>query len=385
LTPHGLTTLSMPGKDVQISFDFVEQRVHIGRANAETAGFRLEPMAVADFYRRLLATLRAVGVDVDIWPVPVEVVQRTPFDEDRTNCAYDGEQVRRVHRALLSIERVFSRYRGCFVGKSSPVHLFWGAFDLAVTRFSGRLNPTPPEDRIMGAAYSHEVISHGFWPGGDWPGAGRTEEALFYGYAVPEPGGFRGARVAPGAAGYDQTLHEFVLPYEAVRQATDPEATLLDFMQSTYAAAAEAAKWPALTCADPLAPLRRARTAAEVLADHLELAQQRRFDEDIARNFAPDCTVIVNGESLRGHAALRGLAARLAGELPTAQFDYRRSSVADELCLLEWSAVDADAEVTDGVDSFVVRDGQIVAQTMHYTVSPRRAGRRPAEPDARHA
>jgi hypothetical protein len=185
----------------------------------------------------------------------VEVSDRTPFPEDEHHASYDREQVERAHRILLSTERVFSIYRGLFLGKSSPVHLFWGAFDLAVTRFSGGRNPNPPQDRVMGPAYSHEVISHGFWPGGDWPSAGRVDEAIFYCYAVPEPAGFAAMRVVPQEAKYDEKLHEFVLPYEAISTATDPEARLLEFMMGTYRAGADLGKWPCneLDTLDPLA------------------------------------------------------------------------------------------------------------------------------------
>jgi hypothetical protein len=173
----------------------------------------------------------------------VEVVDTTPFAEDRKHASYDRVQVEALHRILLNVERVFAIHRGRFTGKSSPVHFFWGAFDLAVTRFSGRLNPTPPDDPVMAEAYSHEVISHGFWPGGDWPVGGRVEEAVFYAYAVPEPAGFRSARIMPAEARFSESLGEFVLPYASVRQAADPEATLLDFMESSYLAAAERAGW----------------------------------------------------------------------------------------------------------------------------------------------
>jgi hypothetical protein len=262
ITPEGFTTstIACPSEadssSMTISFDFAAHRLRIQLSEGRGSSFALEPMTVADFYERTMAELRALGVDVTIWPVPVEVSDQTPFTEDRQHASYDPEYVQRVHRILLSTERVFSVFRGMFLGKSSPVHFFWGAFDLALTRFSGRRNPDPPKDRVMGPAYSHEVISHGFWPGGDWPGAARVEEAIFYAYAVPEPSGFAKARVLPAEARYDATLHEFVLAYEAVRTADDPDARLLDFMQSTYRAGADSAGWPCdeLDTNDPLAP-----------------------------------------------------------------------------------------------------------------------------------
>jgi hypothetical protein len=255
LTPRGLSTLTIPGPAgaLEIAFDFVAQRLAVTLADGRAAGFALEPMSVSTFYERSMRTLGELGIDVAIWPVPVECADRTSFTEDQAHCAYDVEQVARMHRALLSIERVFALYRGRFLGKVSPVHLFWGAFDLAVTRFSGRRNPSPPADKINGPAYSHEVISHGFWPGGDWPIGGRIDEAVFYAYSVPEPPGFARAQVEPREAYYHDQLHEFLLPYDAVRGARDPEGMLLAFLQSTYAAGARLGNWPALECDDPLA------------------------------------------------------------------------------------------------------------------------------------
>src|SRR5262249_21300422 len=155
--------------------------------------------------------------------VPVEVVDQTPFNEDERHAAYDRDAVERLHRILLSVDRVFNQHRGRFLGKSSPSHFFWGAFDLAVTRFSGRRNPSPPPGKVMAEAYSHEVVSHGFWPGGDWPNGARVDQAVFYAYAVPEPAGFRQASVLPAAAHYAEAFGEYVLPYDAVRTAPDPD------------------------------------------------------------------------------------------------------------------------------------------------------------------
>jgi hypothetical protein len=245
VTSQGLTTSDIPcgARHLTITFDLCTHRLVAHTNDKGAQSFVLEPMSVALFYDRLLRLLERLEVSVDIWPVPVEVVDRTPFTLDQVHAAYDRKAVERLHRILLSTERVFSVFRSRFVGKNSPVHFFWGAFDLAVTRFSGRLNPTPPRDLVNGEAYSHEVISHGFWPGGDWPGASRVEEPIFYAYAVPEPEGLRTAKIQPSAAKYDSTLKELVLPYEAVRTAANPEATLLAFMESTYVAAAQLAGW----------------------------------------------------------------------------------------------------------------------------------------------
>jgi hypothetical protein len=245
VTSHGLTTSVMPcdARHLTITLDFCSHRLIAHTNDTGTESFPLEPMSVARFYDRLCALLGKLDIPVKIWPVPVEVVDRTPFPEDRAHASYDRHAVEKLHRILLSTDRVFSEFRSRFLGKSSPVHFFWGAFDLAVTRFSGRRNPLPPPGDVNAEAYSHEVISHGFWPGGDWPGAARVDEAIFYAYAVPEPEGFRTANVQPSAAKYDASLKEFVLPYEAVRTAPDPEALLLAFMESTYLAGAEAAGW----------------------------------------------------------------------------------------------------------------------------------------------
>jgi hypothetical protein len=254
VTARGLTTTSFPcdGQHITITFDLCAHRLVIEASDKRTASFALESMTVADFYRRTMDLLRGLGVQVSISPRPVEVVDRTPFPEDCHHASYDPGQVETLHRILLSIDRVFAIHRGRFLGKSSPVHLFWGAFDLAVTRFSGRRNPSPPPDPVMGEAYSHEVISHGFWPGGDWPGGGRVDEAVFYAYAVPEPAGLREAKISPPEAAYASNLGEFLLPYEAVRRSADPDRALLDFMETTYVAAAELAGWDIQALQHPL-------------------------------------------------------------------------------------------------------------------------------------
>jgi hypothetical protein len=252
LTPRGLTTGSIPHgvRSFDIEFDFIDQVLRI-RTDREIWDLSLASMSVAEFYGKVLAALEALGMEVTIDGVPNEMPEATPFREDREPRAYDGAQARRCWRILAQTDRVLRRFRTGFLGKASPVHFFWGGFDMAVTRFSGR--PAPPHpggvphlpDPIAREAYSHEVSSAGFWPGG--PG---TEEAVFYSYAYPEPEGFRDAPVGPRGARYDATLGEFLLPYEAVRQASDPEAALMEFLSTTYAAAADAAGWDrgALEC-----------------------------------------------------------------------------------------------------------------------------------------
>jgi hypothetical protein len=230
-------------RSLTITFDFCSHRLLLQTSDRRTESFELESMSVADFYERVRERLRRLGVDVRIWPVPVEVADRSPFPEDTRHATYDREWAEKLHRTLLSIDHVFRIHRGGFLGKSSPVHFFWGAFDLALTRFSGRRNPSPPSDRVTREAYSHEVISHGFWPGGDWLDKGRVGEAVFYAYAVPEPEGFQSAIVRPVEAHYSKRLGEYVLPYEVVRTASHPARALLTFMESTYLAAARRAGW----------------------------------------------------------------------------------------------------------------------------------------------
>lgn len=246
LSSRGLTTSPMPhptGPAFQIDFDFVASRLDIVTVDGRSASLALEPRTVADFYAEVMAMLVGLGVATPIWPVPVEIEGAIPFPDDKVHAAYDREAVRRFWLALIEMERVFEVFRSRFVGKASPVHLFWGALDLAHTRFSGR--PAPPHPggapncgpHVMLEAYSHEVSSAGYWPGG--PG----EEGIFYSYAYPEPSGFRDARVTPDEAHYDGALGEFVVPYEVVRTAADPDAVLLGFLQSTYEAAATTAGW----------------------------------------------------------------------------------------------------------------------------------------------
>jgi hypothetical protein len=211
----------------------------------------LQARSVAEFYARVMALLDELGLPVRIDERPNEIPDAIPFSRDTVHAAYDADAAQKFWRVLVQADRVFKIFRTGFLGKSSPVHFFWGSFDLAVTRFSGRTAPPHPggvpalPDRVVREAYSHEVSSAGFWPGG-----GAIDDPAFYAYAYPEPDGFRSAAIAPAAAFYHEGLREFVLPYDAVRTAPDPDAALLAFLQSTYEAAAEAGRWDraALEC-----------------------------------------------------------------------------------------------------------------------------------------
>lgn len=246
VSARGLTTSLMPhptGPAFQIDFDFLASQLEITTVDGTAASLALEPRTVAEFYATVMEMLADLGVPTGIWPVPVEIEGAIPFPDDRVHSAYDPDAVRRFWLALVEIDRVFEVFRSRFLGKVSPVHLFWGALDIAVTRFSGRSAPpyraAVPNcgPHVMIEAYSHEVSSAGYWPGG--PG----EEGTFYSYAYPEPPGFRDATVAPDGACFAPELGEFVLPYEVVRAARDPDAVLLAFLQSTYEAAATRAGW----------------------------------------------------------------------------------------------------------------------------------------------
>lgn len=253
VTPRGLTTGTVPdgGRSVTLDFDFVDHAFVARADGGATSRFELGEMSVARFFDRAKAAIEAVGGTPTLHGAPSEVPDATPFAEDTAARPYDRDAVERYHRALTHVERVLSHFRTSYLGKVSPVHLFWGALDLAVTRFSGRRAPLHPggipnlPDAVTQEAYSHEVSSAGFWPGG-----GGVEEAMFYSYAYPTPEGFAAARVEPEAARYHDQLGEFVLPYEAVRSAPDPSATLMRFLRSTYAAAAELGGWDrdALEC-----------------------------------------------------------------------------------------------------------------------------------------
>lgn len=245
VTPRGLTTGTVPDGETAVSLTFdLREHVLIGETLAARERVALEAMSVAEFLNRATALVERLGGRMDIHGAPNEIPAARPFAEDTAPRPYDRAAVERFHRALVAIDRVFTRFRTGFLGKVSPVHLFWGSFDLAVTRFSGRRAPAHPggvpalPDSVTREAYSHEVSSAGFWPGG-----GGVEEPMFYCYAYPAPGGFAARPVEPAAARFDTTLGEFLLPYEAVRTSTDPEDAIMRFLQSTYAAAAETAGW----------------------------------------------------------------------------------------------------------------------------------------------
>jgi hypothetical protein len=245
VTARGLSTPLLPhrGRSFTMEFDFVEHRLVVQPAGEAPRSLALEPRSVAAFYHEVMALMRDVSLPVTIWPMPVEIPDPIRFDQDEQHRSYDPEFAHRFWRILVQVERVFAERRCHFIGKCSPVHFFWGAFDLAVTRFSGR--PAPPREgpRFMQEAYSHEVISHGFWPG-----SAPVLEPAFYAYAVPEPAGLKESPVGPAGAYYHRDLNEFILPYEAVRTASSPEAALARFVDSTYDAAAALAGWdrPAL-------------------------------------------------------------------------------------------------------------------------------------------
>lgn len=245
-TPRGLTTSLVPDGDggIEVEFDFLDHAV-LGRCGSgKVERFPLAPMSVADFHARFVGLITKLGGDATFHGSPNELPEATPFTEDTVSRPYDAAAVTRFHRALMTVNRVFQQFRTGFRGKVSPVHLFWGSFDLAVTRFSGRRAPLHPggfpnlPDEVTREAYSHEVSSAGFWAGG-----GPVDEAAFYAYAYPAPEGFSEARVRPDAAWFDRDFGEFILPYEAVRNAADPEETLLAFLESTYEAAATLGDW----------------------------------------------------------------------------------------------------------------------------------------------
>ena len=252
-TSRGLTTSPIPygARSFDIQFDFIEHVLDIVASDGAARRLALEPRSVADFYGAVMAALADLGMPVAINEKPCEIAAATPFSQDREHAAYDPKYAHRFWRVLVQSDRVLKKFRTGFIGKSSPVHFFWGSFDLAVTRFSGR--PAPPfpgkapglAAEVMREAYSHEVSSAGFWPGGNG-----TDYPAFYSYAYPQPPGFAGFAVRPAAAFFSEALGEFLLPYEAVRTAADPEAELLTFLQCTYEAAAKAANWDraALEC-----------------------------------------------------------------------------------------------------------------------------------------
>jgi hypothetical protein len=241
VSPRGLTTSAIPyDRGVfAVEFDFLKHQLIIDTSEGTGKRLALAPRSVADFYQEFMSALQSLGIKVKIWSTPVEVPHPIPFEKDVQHASYNGQQVALFWRALLAVNTVFEEFRSRFVGKDSPVHFFWGSFDLAVTRFSGRRAP-PREgaDRITREAYSHEVISAGFWPG-----SGDVKAAAFYAYAAPEPKGLEQSQVLPASAFYHPQMHEFFLPYEDVRRSESPRATLLEFLQSTYDAASNLAGW----------------------------------------------------------------------------------------------------------------------------------------------
>ena len=240
---HRQIVLRLQVGQFQIDFDFIDHLLRIETSDGNEASLTLAPGSVAEFYRETIAALQSLGIAVNIWTTPVEVEDRTPFEQDRHHVAYDPEYAGRVWRVLLQADRVFKDFRSRFIGKVSPVHFFWGAFDLAVTRFSGRRAPEHPGAPnvarfVQLEAYSHEVSSCGFWPGG-----GIVDMPVFYAYAYPEPAGFRDYPIQPSEAFYSKEMREFFLPYDAVRTAQSPDRMLLAFLQSSYEATANLAKW----------------------------------------------------------------------------------------------------------------------------------------------
>lgn len=257
VTAQGLTTSLIPagpGRSFSVDLDLVGHELTVRTTTQQVRGIALEPMTVAAFYRELMALLEDLDLATPIWPVPVELHDAIPFPEDDVHDAYDPAAVTTFWRTLVEADRVLSLFRTRFVGKSSPVHLFWGALDLATTRFSGRSAPPHPGGvpncgpHVMLEAYSHEVSSAGYWPGGEG-------EGMFYSYAYPEPpAGYRDGPVRPGSARFDGFFEEFVLPYSEVRTARDPDATLLEFLQSTYEITADAAGWDRTALERPARP-----------------------------------------------------------------------------------------------------------------------------------
>ncbi|MHB1222516.1 MAG: DUF5996 family protein [Gemmatimonadaceae bacterium] len=246
LTPRGLTTSAMPAgeRTFAVDFDFIDHGLHLRVSDGATATLRLAPRSVADFHAAYQDVLRSLDIDVRIRPVPVEVTTAIPFAEDHEHASYDPDAAHRCWRVMVNTDRVLKRYRGRFQGKASPVHFFWGAFDLCTTRFSGRR--APPHrggvpncpDYVMEEGYSHECSSCGFWPGG-----GAVDEPAFYAYAYPEPAGYSEGKPGPEGAYYHPELREFILPYEVVRTSASPDDTLMRFLEGTYGLAADLGQW----------------------------------------------------------------------------------------------------------------------------------------------
>jgi hypothetical protein len=241
MTARGMTTSAMPYKQrtIEVQFDFIDHKLSITTSEARVVTMPLRAESVADFYKKFMTALSELGVNAKIWTTPCEILNPIPFEEDRVHASYDPESVHKFWRIVTWVDQVFKEFRAGFQGKDSPVHFFWGSFDLAVTRFSGRPAPERPgADSITREAYSHEVSSAGFWPGG-----GDITGPAFYSYAAPEPAGFAEQRVRPQAAFYHPQLKEYLLMYDDVRTAASPTAALMEFLQSTYDAAADLARW----------------------------------------------------------------------------------------------------------------------------------------------
>ena len=240
VTARGLTTSRIPygQRAFEVGFDFIRHQLVLETSDGIVKTVPLAPRSVAEFYGEFMEMLRSAGIAVKIWRMPVEIPNPVAFDQDEVHCSYDPAAVGGFWRILLSVSAVFTQFRSEFIGKCSPVHFFWGSFDLAVTRFSGRRAPERPgADPVTREAYSREVSSVGFWPGGG------GVDAAFYSYAAPEPQGFKEGAVRPSPAHYDQSLGEFLLMYEDVRGAPSPTAALLEFCQSTYEAGANLGNW----------------------------------------------------------------------------------------------------------------------------------------------
>ena len=241
VSARGLTTSPIPYENgiFEVEFDFIDHKLSVVTSGGESKSIRLEPRSVAEFHAEFMAMLRSLGIDVKIWNMPVEIPNPIRFDQDRIHAAYDPKYAHSFWRILVTVDSIFKKFRSRFIGKVSPVHFFWGSFDLAVTRFSGRRAPERPgADAITREAYSHEAISVGFWPGG-----GDIKGAAFYAYAAPQPAGFGERPVLPAAAFYNQQIGEFLLMYDDVRASESPRSDLLDFCQSTYDAGADLGKW----------------------------------------------------------------------------------------------------------------------------------------------
>jgi hypothetical protein len=249
VSARGLTTSAMPwrGDVLEVEFDFIEHRLELRMGSGESVELPLRPQSVAAFFVRYKAALKSLGVEVKIWPMPVEVAAPVRFDLDTANASYDRAAVERFHQVLMRVDALLKRFATGFQGKISPVHFFWGSFDLCCTRFSGRLASGPPRpDRMQQEAYSHEVISAGFWPGNGGYGA-----AAFYCYAAPVPDGLGEKPIHPGA--FDKALGEFILRYDDARAAASPEDAIVEFLTTTYAAGADAARWDRLALERPIA------------------------------------------------------------------------------------------------------------------------------------